>query len=209
VSKAFTGSFYVQNGSYLYYWFPTQAPVILFGLIFYFNYGTKLGSSTKLRTAVSCFAGFVVLLVLALYCGTAGNAAPVLAPTILGIAFILLVLSLHTGIRKLVVNRFANFLGKISYSVYIIHFVVIDLILAVIQVAHIDRSGPFAVVPIFVFALILTSGLALISKRVIEDPAIAYGHRLSNSLALRAVAAGAAHQASNEHNERVSAGPSL
>jgi len=208
VSKAFTGSFYVPNSSYLYYWFPSQAPVILFGLVFYFNYRAKLGSPTKLRTAASCFAGFLVLLVLALYCGTGGEAAPVLAPTILGVAFILLVLSLHAGIKSLVVSRFAVFLGKISYSVYIVHFLVLELILVVIRAAHIDRSGPLVVVPIFVLALVLASGLALISKRVIEDPAIACGHRLCHRLALRAIATEAARQPSNEHDERVSAGPS-
>ncbi len=143
VSRALTGSFYVQNNSYLYYWFPSQAPTLLFGLIFYFNYGAKLGKPLKQRTAVSCFAVFFVLLVLAVYCGTGGEAVPVLAPAILGIAFILLVLSLQAGIKKIVVNGFAIFLGRISYSAYILHFAVLDLILVVVRAAHLDRSRPF------------------------------------------------------------------
>ena len=209
VSKAQSGSLYVQNSSFLYYWFPSQAPTILFGLIFYFNYGAKLGKPLKQRTATSCFVGFLVLLALALYCGTIGEAAPVLAPAILGAAFILLVLSLQTGIKKIVVNRFAIFLGRISYSVYILHFAVLDLILVGVRASHMDRSKPFALIPILFFALLLTSGLALISKRVIEDPSIAYGHKLSHGLVMRAIASGIAPQASDENDERVSAGPRL
>ena len=184
VSRLWTGSFYVQNNSYLYYWFPSQAPTIIFGLMFYFHHGAKLGKPLNRGVVASCFAGFLVFLGLALYCGTVADAAPVLAPSILGIAFILLVLSLQTGIKKLVVNRFAIFLGRISYSVYILHFVILDLILAAIQLLHVDRSGSFILIPILVLALLLTSGLALISKRIIEDPAINFGHKLSKQLVL-------------------------
>jgi len=42
VSKMVTGSFYVFDDTYFYYWFPTQAPVMIVGLIFYFLGGLKL-----------------------------------------------------------------------------------------------------------------------------------------------------------------------
>ena len=35
VSVVTSGMAYVQDNTYLYYWFPTQAPVIITGLVFY------------------------------------------------------------------------------------------------------------------------------------------------------------------------------
>ncbi|MGA9488601.1 MAG: hypothetical protein WBV25_16220, partial [Methylocella sp.] len=38
--------------------------------------------------------------------------------------------------------------------------------------------------PIFSVTVVLTSGIAFISKRIIEDPAITYWHKLSLSIAV-------------------------
>ena len=47
VSRMVTGSFYVFDDTYFYYWFPTQAPVMIVGLIFYFLGGLRLQRSIK------------------------------------------------------------------------------------------------------------------------------------------------------------------
>ncbi len=185
VSKLSTGSFYVVNNSYLYFWFPAQAPVIILGLIFYFLHGPKLYAPRTYGAAAISLGGFLLCLPVALYFGTADEAAPILAPTILAFAFILLILGMHGWVKGVIVNRYAILLGKISFSVYIFHFVVLDFIRAIFQIAHFDRFGPLTLLPVLATVLVLTSIIALVSKRVVEDPSIAYGHNLSRSVALR------------------------
>lgn len=182
VSRASTGGYYVADNTYLYYWFPAQAPAIVFGLIFYFLYGDRLGKALGSRATALSLAGFAVLLTAALYLGTSNEVAPVFAPALLGIAFVLFALGMQTWLKRVVVHTLSTFLGKISYSVYILHFVVIDFIAAAMQTLHIGRSSPFTIAPIAAITLLITSGLALISKRFVEDPGIAYGHRLSRQI---------------------------
>ena len=184
VSQLTTGSTYVINNSYLYYWFPTQAPVIAIGLIFYFLRGSDLHRSTGKLHSVLAFAGFLLLLPVGLWLGSVGKVAPALAPVAIGIAFILLPLCLEHFGRRVVVNRFAIWLGKVSFSVYILHFVVLDGLRTLVQVLHLKRQSELTILPIYLAAVLITCGFASLSKRFIEDPAIAYGHRLSRRVAL-------------------------
>jgi len=184
VSWLATGSSYVVNNSYLYYWFPTQAPVLAIGLIFYFLRGSDLHQSPGRLSVLAASAGFLVFLPAGLYLGSVGKLEPALAPVVLGVAFVCLALSLEGPLRLLLVNRFAIELGKISFSVYILHFVVLDGIRTAIQVLHFSRASELTVIPVYLTAVTLTSAIAYLSKRVIEDPAIAFGHRLSRRVAL-------------------------
>jgi peptidoglycan/LPS O-acetylase OafA/YrhL len=181
--KLTTGSYFVPESSFFYFWFPSQAPVIAIGLIFYFLYGPILRQPRSTNSARLCLVGFMVCLLLALYCGTLGKAAPVLSPTILAISFVLLILGLHGWVMNCAVNKFAIALGKISYSVYIFHFSILDCIRPAMRLTHTDRFGALALLPVLAATLLLTCGLACFSKRIIEDPSIAFGHRLSRSVA--------------------------
>ena len=124
------------------------------------------------------------MLAAALYVGTVKNFAPVFAPTILGAAFVLLVLGLQGWLKRIAVHPLSIFLGRISFSVYILHFVVLDAMAFVLQKLHINRSSELAIIPIAAATLLFTSGLALLSKRIVEDPAIKYGHQLSRQFML-------------------------
>lgn len=184
VSKAFTQTYYVEDNSYLYYWFPAEAPTIIFGLIFFFLYGKKLGNPISRSATALSQIGFVFLLAAGLYVGTVKEVAPVLAPTILGAAFVLMIFGLQGWMKHIAVHPLSIFLGRISFSVYILHFVVLDAMAFVLQKLHINRSSELAIIPIAAATLIITSGLALLSKRIVEDPAIKYGHQLSRQFVL-------------------------
>jgi peptidoglycan/LPS O-acetylase OafA/YrhL len=187
VNKVLTGGFYVQDRRFLYYWFPSQAPVIIIGLIFYFLIGPRFKLSQNARSSAAYFIGFVLCLPAAYYFGVGSEAAPILAPAILAVSFIFLILSLHGIVKRLVVNRFAVALGKISFSVYILQFAVLDCLDAALRAAHVDRMGPLAIIPVLITALAATSAVAYLSKRYIEDPGVAFGHKLSKSFASRAI----------------------
>jgi peptidoglycan/LPS O-acetylase OafA/YrhL len=189
VSKVLTGSFFIGDNTYLYYWFPAQAPVLTIGLVFYFLYKSQLRSPSGSTPTIIWLGGFLIFFLTGIYLGTWKDIAPVLTPTILAVAYICAILGLRDWLRYIVVSKLLTFLGRISYGVYIYHFVVLDLLRAAVRTFHFDRSGPFALPLFFVTAIVATSGIALISKWVIEDPGIAYGHRLSRSIASGASAA--------------------
>lgn len=184
VSKLTTGSVVVPDDSYLYYWFPTQAPVLIIGLIFYLSYASKLHKFRSAKAVGLTLSGFLLCAAAGVYLGTGDEVAPVIAPTVIAMSFVLLILSLHGWSKRVIVNNYAKFLGQISFSIYIFHFAVIDFIKSLLQIFHEDRgSTPPGLLPILAVIIILSSGIALISKRFIEDPPIAFAHDLSRRVA--------------------------
>jgi peptidoglycan/LPS O-acetylase OafA/YrhL len=153
------------------------------GIVLYLAGGTRL--RRKSRRWLFYVTGFIVSVAGAVYCGTGMEVAPVAAPSILGVGFVLLVKSLHGWIRSVIANPLAVFLGRISYSVYIIHFLILDLIVIAFRVFHVDRTGWYMLSYALGFTLAVTTLFAMLSKRLVEDPGIALGHRLSNALISR------------------------
>ena len=182
-NKAVTGTWYVPNDTYFYYWFPTEAPVILIGLILYFLHGIKLRNQESSQRTVPYRVGFLLCIPAALYCGTGEKWMPILSPSILAIGFVLLILGLNEQIKSILVNRFSVFLGQISFSVYILHFAVLDGLQGFLQMIHFRHFTPATLPAVFTFAVLVTSGLGYLSKKFVEDPFIAYGHKLSQTVA--------------------------
>jgi peptidoglycan/LPS O-acetylase OafA/YrhL len=186
VSRMVTGSFYVFDDTYFYYWFPTQAPVMIIGLIFYFLGGLKLQNPKSITHIAVWFTLFLVGSGVAIYFGTGFAILPFVSPTIFALSFMCLIMSLHGYIKKIIVGKIMIFLGKISYSVYIFHFFVLDIARAVLLSFNLEQAwlNNLLLLPVFSVTVVLTSGIAFISKRIIEDPAITYGHKLSQSIAV-------------------------
>jgi peptidoglycan/LPS O-acetylase OafA/YrhL len=182
-SRVSAGSFYVENNSFLYFWFPTQAPVIILGLIFYLFKGTAVPTRRSALSTIVFLLCASICFVLGLYLGAVNQVQPILAPSVLTIAFILLISGVDLTNTRVFVSRHAIQLGKISFSVYIVHFFVLDLIHAAIKVTHLGQDQPLILIPIFLAALGISSAIAIVSKRVIEDPGISIGHQLSLALA--------------------------
>lgn len=105
VNKMVAGSFYVEDNTYFYYWFPTQAPVFIVGLVFYFIGGVRSQGSENKNCVAAWFAGFLICLVTAIYFGTGFAVSSLLAPTIVTAAFVCLILSLYGIIRRIIVIR--------------------------------------------------------------------------------------------------------
>jgi len=95
-------------------------------------------------------------------------------------------MSLHGFIKKFIVGKIMIFLGKIIYIVYIFHFFVLDIVKAVLLSFNLEQAwlNSLLLLPVVSVTVVLTSGIAVISKRIIEDPAITYGHKLSQSIAV-------------------------
>jgi peptidoglycan/LPS O-acetylase OafA/YrhL len=84
----------------------------------------------------------------------------------------------------ILVNRYTRFLGRISYSAYLLHFLVLDTLAPL--VAPITEGHP--VVHLFLLggtALALTTAVASIAFALVEIPGIELGRRLIPSLTIR------------------------
>jgi len=107
--------------NFLFLWLPAQFPVFMMGIIlFHLIYGKKEGLFTTKTQLNVLFFLFFFLTVELLYFDQ--------LPAINGyaVAYALLIFVLASHPFKLFVNSFWIYLGKISYSAYLIHFAVID-----------------------------------------------------------------------------------
>ncbi|ATS38136.1 MULTISPECIES: acyltransferase family protein [Xanthomonas] len=96
-----------------------------------------------------------------------------------GLMYALLLVGLSQSPLRLVVNAVTGFLGKISYSVYLGHPVVIALLIPVFR--RIQDAIPNSVVSYAMCAaatLLVTLPIASLTYRFIEVPAIALGKRM-------------------------------
>jgi peptidoglycan/LPS O-acetylase OafA/YrhL len=185
VSLATTNSLYVTNNTFLYFWFPTEAPAIIIGLLLYLAKDGKFQPSTSpLRTLASLTCS-VILFSIGIYVGTGTKAAPMLAPAIMAGSFAFLMAGLNGPIKAAIVNPPAIALGGISFSVYIVHFAVLTIAHAVFHKAHLSRSGPLPLASVIIATLAVTSIIATFTKRFIEDPFNRIGHTFASTMALK------------------------
>jgi peptidoglycan/LPS O-acetylase OafA/YrhL len=177
-----TGSFAIQNNTFLYYWCPTQLPAIAVGLIAY-----RVLLANPRASALSPYA-LPLAGLFALIGATAGVGlgwSHLLAPTFFALAFSALAWKLSTGWRPgWLVSGPMIALGQLSYSVYIVHFLVLDAIRVALHLLGFRHDWPEALTLAVVFALGLAGATAgaLVTRRIIEEPGIRFGHALAARL---------------------------
>lgn len=81
----------------------------------------------------------------------------------------------------LVVNRVTILLGKLSFSMYLVHIAILKL-LAGSRVVALFGEGNLGSIAFFAFVLALTAGVSWITYHLIEKPGIALGRRLIDRL---------------------------
>ena len=183
ISILSVGTSYIENNSFLYLWFPTQYPVLAIGLIYFIVVINPQRQVSTSRTSRLFFVAFLGLFVFGLAFGTWKALQPVLSPFVVSLAFVCLIMSLKGAIKNALVNPIYIFLGKISYSIYILHFVVLDAYKAAMFMQYGNHvPSPYLLLVVFPSVVFLTSGLAYLSKLFFEDPGIKFGHRLSNRI---------------------------
>ncbi len=102
---------------------------------------------------------------------------------ICGIGFVLFTLALSRGSIKFLVNNMIVFIGKISFSVYLVHFYVIRLLRSVPLLADLHGDAGFLV---FLTAVLIVSGLiSFVTYKIIEIPGMSVGNWIIRNLSLR------------------------
>jgi peptidoglycan/LPS O-acetylase OafA/YrhL len=169
------------------YWLPLQMPIFCLGFTLFFiikpllrGGGERSGSSIVDAWLLLALSGYLIV-------ATSFSSTNLyLGHMLFGVAFLILGWSLYLYPNPLLVNGPTRYLGKVSYSAYLTHFVVLDVIGAA------TKRGPVRVIQslpptprFFVFLALVLAGTLVVSTithNLIENPGINAGRRLIRKL---------------------------
>ena len=174
------GTFAITNNSYLYFWPPTQLPVILIGCAFY---ATSMAKN-RAPNVWACTVLFAALSAVGLWLGTWGGRSPGIAPTMFALAFICLALLVASNRLQTIVSAMLSKIGLCSYSIYLVHFAVLDVSRLIVKDMHLSQvqTGPLSLSAIFFAVAGVSYFLASVTRRLIEIPSIELGRHLSRRM---------------------------
>jgi peptidoglycan/LPS O-acetylase OafA/YrhL len=190
VSKSFASRYLgldqIPNNTFAYYSPLTQFPVFLVGVSLFGATSSWLFSNvaTPRKWVFFSTIGGVIAFGFAAYCGTWGGESHQFAPLLFGITFSCLILLSRGTLKSLIDSRPLRYIGKISYSIYIVHFALLDGCHLALRRLAVDKSlGPtWQFVAIYLAAFLLSVGAASVTHRLIESPGIRLGSRLASSM---------------------------
>jgi len=184
-SSFFTAASDMNVGSYAYLNIVTHLPTFLSGILAYFIW-KNTGFIQDIRIGATLFAVTVVAIITVVY----EPIAYTLLVSVKGvrldlyiwsIMFMSLILSVCIWPSKIFVNRVTTGMGRISFSLYLLHPLVIILLLDVyVKIGQQLGAGLWGFLVCAVITLTCISLLAQVTFRVIELPGMKYGKRLAN-----------------------------
>lgn len=166
---------------------PTQLPVFLLGFLAYHLirnvHVSHLANRPFWAWGVVCFC---VMILLSLFRGHGSGFIP--DYLLVAMALVLLIVASSGQRVRLIVNPFICYIGKTSYSCYLVHFAALGIALNLLGV-HLTESSPcidtgqgagniIEFVELFAISLTLTLFISTITLRYVEKPCIALGRKL-------------------------------
>ncbi|WP_251973033.1 acyltransferase family protein [Sphaerotilus microaerophilus] len=172
--------FQIKNSNFMYFFLVNQMPVFIFGILTYFI----LERTATVVSARWCVLAFVILTLLVLYVWR--FKAPVsfmVMPTLAGLSFCFLLAAMKTGLAH---SKWLQRLGRVSYSVYVFHFIFAwhvapFIVEPLVSVLNADVVLLFSVAVV----VLATFYLASWTERAIEARWISFGNRVVRSLQAR------------------------
>jgi peptidoglycan/LPS O-acetylase OafA/YrhL len=177
---------------FLYYWLPNQLPVFLVGLAAYealegFSpgrrwqvFGARLARVGPLLCGLSVCA-FLMLAFLPWPRLPRWDHVLISVHVLAAVAFAVAAVALVLRPWVVVVNRFVVAVGRASFSAYLVHFAIIDVLGRVLPASVFRQTGlaaAFAGCGLFLVVFGLTVVAAQVSYRLIELPGIRLGGRV-------------------------------
>ena len=166
-------SWELLRGWYLYFWFPNQFPVFCFGILLFFVIQIKIHYQEWL------LALSIALIVLLSFFNFQLSFPKFLIQReyLYSIAFFLFAFSLsRTNLRFMI--KPINKLGKVSFSAYLIHFIVIEIIWKIFKnIFHGGPNSDINFVLVFICVVITTYFLSKMTYRI-EKIGISTGESL-------------------------------
>ncbi|QEH36912.1 Acyltransferase family protein [Aquisphaera giovannonii] len=169
--------------TFLYYALPLQLPIFCMGFVlFYVVKGILAGDSRRPRHAVIDSWFLLALSIYIMVAVSFSDVSLLLGHVLYGVAFVLLGWSLALYPNPMLVNGVTRFLGKVSFSAYITHFGILQLL------EYAMGRGPFRWIealspaPRFVVLAVLTvlgtAAVSAVTYRWIESTGIDLGRQV-------------------------------
>lgn len=159
--------------SFVFFWFFAQLPVFLLGILMFHVLSREPAIDRRSALLLLLAAGF--LFVALLEPGSYGNLLP--EHFQYGLAFCLFILGLHVHPHPWLVNPFTIWIGRLSFSIYLVHFVVLDLLEA--HAGFVSRlGGDMGFLLAFLILLASASLVSVSTYFLVEKPGIRLGARM-------------------------------
>ena len=165
-------------GFFVYYWFPNSLQAFALGCL---TYHMLRFAPTKRPAAAALLAGSGFL---AIYCAWWGPAwyptldQPLSRALLTSVASMLLALALAKTSMPWLVNQVSCFVGKVSFSAYLVHFLVVVPTGFYLGAIHTGTPVSLALFGVLMAAVMgVTVAISAITYRFIERPCIQAGTR--------------------------------
>lgn len=162
-------------------WFPSQLPVFACGILAFYLVKALPEKLHLPRNGLLVLGAAIVFLILAVGIGSHGVFTE---QVVFALVFLLLVVALAIYPPPFMVNPVIRFLGRVSYSFYLLHFVFMELELRFFKTHF---AGPFsnpllAYFILFVVTLVIVTPVSWLTWKFIEQPFIQLGASLARRL---------------------------
>jgi peptidoglycan/LPS O-acetylase OafA/YrhL len=175
VIDAYTGpgrvvSFFFEN------WFFSQLPIFALGILAYFIF-------VKIRHTTSPELGWVLIICSSFFFFnllTINEVYGAFLPELFyyGLIFLLIIIGVYLAAPAIIINPFTIWVGRISFSLYLIHFIVIDFLLTIFPAGIIGLGKTINFFVFFIFTIILSCLISHITYKYIEAPGMQAGRTL-------------------------------
>ncbi|MBU66453.1 MAG: hypothetical protein CL858_13525 [Cupriavidus sp.] len=167
------------------FWLPAQLPVFMLGIVLFF----LREKMTAMQPGVGIFwlGAALALLTASSYLHADRFIS---SHVVAGLGFVLLALALFDPEARFLDNSVLRKIGEVSFSIYLLHHLVVHYtggtIVRALSSLGLGTSGdmPYAIAYVAITAM--STALAMVTYRLIEEPSIALGSRLSERLATAA-----------------------
>jgi peptidoglycan/LPS O-acetylase OafA/YrhL len=187
-----------QTGNFLFFWFPNQASVFACGFVLYFLLYRHTTVSFAVQKILQRRAGVIACLSILLFCVLPyiqqghflGDWPIVPAGQLVCVPMMLFIMALSTH-RTIFVNRAVAAMGNVSFSAYLVHFALIDLVVTRLAWFDPTMSGINAILgfaTLYFLIVVMTFAVASVTYRTIEKPMIDLARRIQRRISARSAA---------------------
>lgn len=181
----------ISAGNFLYFWFPNQLPVFALGTILYLLIKHLRGNQQTAMMLARWSNPILAMVILSMAMlanypiPTRLSLSPLTPwPILIPVSMLFMVVAvvIAASPKNILINRAFCALGEVSFSVYLLHFVVVrNLPILMPSIFDTSATGVPAVLSCFALwcaAVPISFGLSLITFRLVEAPMIKLGRYL-------------------------------
>ncbi|ULG74956.1 acyltransferase family protein [Macrococcus brunensis] len=162
---------------YYFYWFPNQLPIFCMGILLFFivSYSKEARFSPQMA---NIFLWLSVFLMIALSTMKFEGYLLYFNHYLYGLLFSLFAFCLSVTQTKIFVNHFLVYIGQISFSMYLIHFFFVEMLLKCLKALHLYEPGNILSYVLMLLSVYILSIIAAhFSYHYLEWPGIQLGRK--------------------------------